>query len=333
MDALMAESLPWLEAERTRLRAAFDAGRFPHSLLLLATPGLGAGALAAWVAALTLCESSARRPCGACAACRLLGADSHPDLYMVRVEEDAHQIKVDQIRALIESLALRSYRGGFKVGIVEEAETLNANGANAFLKTLEEPTDRTVLMLIAAPSHRLPATIASRCLKVALRPPAEAVALEWLQAQGPLPAAAARAALALAGGAPLLARELDAPPMAALDEQMRADLAELGAGALDPTLVAERWLRADLALRLAWLENWITGRVRAAHGVANSRHSADLERLRGARGRPKIRNLLELLDALREFKRLGGRGVNQQLALEAMLLRGRAALSGTVGIA
>ena len=56
-------------------------------------------------------------------------------LTCVRLEEDAQQIKVDQVRELIESLSLKSYRGGYKVGIIEGAEALNANGANAFLKT------------------------------------------------------------------------------------------------------------------------------------------------------------------------------------------------------
>ena len=110
--------------------------------------------------------------------------DNHPDWHVVRLEEDAQQIKVDQIRGLIESLSLSSYRGGYKVGIVEGAEALNANGANAFLKTLEEPTDRTLLVMIARPSHRLPATIASRCLRLHLRPPAEPVALELARGAG-----------------------------------------------------------------------------------------------------------------------------------------------------
>ncbi len=54
-----------------------------------------------------------------CVACRLLRSDTHPDVHVVRLEEDAQQIKVDQVRELIESLALKSYRGGFKVGVIE----------------------------------------------------------------------------------------------------------------------------------------------------------------------------------------------------------------------
>src|SRR5450432_4083157 len=115
MDFLSADSLPWLKDSQQRMRMAFDAGRLPHSLLLLSAPGLGAVQLANWITALALCESPGERPCGSCASCRLLRSDSHPDLHAVRLEEDAQQIKIDQVRELIDSLTLKSYRGGNNV--------------------------------------------------------------------------------------------------------------------------------------------------------------------------------------------------------------------------
>ncbi len=342
MDFLSADALPWLGAAQTQLRAALTSLRLPHSLLLLSPPGLGAEPLANWITALALCESTAARPCGVCAACQLLRADCHPDSHYVRLEEDAHQIKVDQVRALIESLALKSYRGGYKVAVIEGAEALNANGANAFLKTLEEPTADTMLILIARPSHRLPATIASRCLRMTLQPPAADVAVAWLKAQAmvesantakssPSTPAAADArwesALTLAGGAPLLALELDAAGIATLDADMRESLQQLADSSVDVTLMAERWIRANPGLRITWLENWITQRVHAALGQAPSHQSAEPVGLPAALLKAKIRALFELLDAARELRRLASTGMNQQLALEALLLGSRAALA------
>jgi len=243
----------------------------------------------------------------------------------VRLEEDAQQIKVDQIRALIDSLSLSSYRGGYKVAVVEGAEALNANGANAFLKTLEEPTERTLLIMIARPSHRLPATIASRCLRLHLRPPAKSAALLWLRERDPS-VENWDAALELSGGAPLRALELQAAGIAALEQDMRESMRQLGADALDVTVSAEAWVKADPFMRLAWLENWITRRVRASMGVDTSLQSAEPVRLPAALLKPKIRALFELLDAARELRRLASTGVNQQLALEALLLGGRAAI-------
>jgi DNA polymerase-3 subunit delta' len=328
MDFLSADTLPWLGVAQQRLRAAWAAQRLPHSLLLLAAPGLGAEHLANWITALALCESSGSRPCGVCASCQLLRADSHPDSHRVRIEEDAHQIKVDQVRTLIESLAFKSYRGGFKVGVIEGAEALNVNGANAFLKTLEEPTANTVLIMIARPNHRLPATIASRCLRLTLQPPSADMAAAWLSAHAAVPAARSwEAALALAGGAPLLALEMDASGIAALDADMRESLSQLSAGAVDVSLLAERWLKSDPGLRITWLENWITRRVHEWIGAGFSHQSAEPVGLPAALLKPKMRALFELLDAARDLRRLASTGMNQQLALEALLLGGRAALA------
>jgi DNA polymerase-3 subunit delta' len=329
MDFVTAESLPWLQSAQHRLRAALAAQRLPHSLLLLSIPGLGAEQLTNWITALTLCESQAERPCGVCASCRLLRADNHPDSHIVRLEEDARQIKVEQVRGLIESLTLKSYRGGYKVGVIEAAECLNANGANAFLKTLEEPTPDTVLVMIARPSHRLPATIASRCLRLSLQPPSHEVAVAWLKAHAAGPAATHSwdAALNLAGGAPLLALELDAPAIAALDEEMSESLEQLADGSVDVTLLADRWMKSNPGLRITWLENWITCRVHASLGTPVSHQSAEPVRLPAALLKAKIRALFELLDAARDLRRLASTGLNQQLALEALLLGGRSALA------
>jgi DNA polymerase III subunit delta' len=325
MDFLSAESLPWLNGEQRRLRASRAANRLPQALLILSVAGLGAEELARWVAALALCESRESPPCGVCPACVLLRADSHPDLHAVGLAEDAQQVKVDQIRGLIETLSLSSYRGGHKVAIVENAETLNANGANAFLKTLEEPTADTLLMLIAKPSNRLPATIASRCQRLTLRAPAKDEAIAWLKERAP-EVADWNPALALAAGAPLLALELKPDALAELDREMRTTLKRLIDGAADVSTVADAWLKSDPGLRLMWLENWITRRVQAELGGAVSSQSAEPVRLPAALLKPKIRPLFELLDAARELRRFAATGLNQQLALEALLLGGRAAL-------
>jgi DNA polymerase-3 subunit delta' len=322
VDYVSADALPWLAEPQQRLRAARAAGRLPQAVLLLSVPGLGALHFANWLAALTLCESQVAAPCGTCPSCALLRAASHPDYHVVRLEEKAKQIKVLQIRELIDSLALTSYRGGFKVATVEGAEALNANSANAFLKTLEEPSGATLLILSASWTHRLPATILSRCQRIALRAPPADAARAWLETHGS-PAANRDAnwpaALALAAGAPLSALELDAGVIAALEREMNDGIRAIAADAVDLTLLAERWVKSDLGLRLLWLENWIARRVYAS--------LAGDVRLPQASHKAKIRSLFALLDASRELRRATSTGMNQQLALEALLLGGRAALA------
>jgi DNA polymerase-3 subunit delta' len=286
---------------------------------------LGAELLANWISALVLCEARDSQPCGTCASCRLLSVDTHPDHHRIHLEEDASQIKVEQVRELLEPLSFKSYRGGYKIGVIEDAETLNTHAANAFLKTLEEPSADTVLIMIARPNHRLPVTILSRCLRLGLRVPPHAEAIAWLDehcAKRPW-----TAALALAGGAPLRARELDAGALAALDDDMNTCVGQLAAGSIDISLLAERWLRSDPELRITWLENWVTGQVHACFSAPNSHQSAEPVRLPGALLKPKISPLFRLLDAARDFRRLASTGLNQQLALEALLIEGRNALT------
>jgi DNA polymerase-3 subunit delta' len=325
MDFVSANSMPWLRPAQARFAQARAHGRLPHSVLLLAVPGLGAELLANWISAFILCESQVSPPCGTCASCRLLAADSHPDHHRIGLEEGSQQIKVEQVRELMQPLALKSYRGGYKIGVIEDAETLNTHGANAFLKTLEEPSADTVLMVIARPNHRLPVTISSRCLRLVLRAPQSSEAIAWLD-QNSQPKRPWAAALALAGGAPLRARELDPAALAALDEDMQGCVGQLAEGSVDISLLAERWLRSEPELRLRWLENWVTRRVHACFTAPDSPQSGEPVVLSGALLKPKIRPLFGLLDAARDFRRLASTGMNQQLALEALLIERREAL-------
>ena len=327
MDILKADEHPWLAPAQTRLRQAAAAQRLPHSLLIQGAAGLGAEIFAHWVSGLALCESPGARPCGACASCLLLRADNHPDSHAVRHRSRGTADQGRPGARADRGAFAKSYRSGYKIGMIEGAETLNANGANAFLKTLEEPTRDTMLIMTVRPAHRLPATIASRCLRIVLRAPRREDARAWL-AQQAGERAGWDAALSLAGGAPLLAADIEASGVAELDADMRHTVRQLSAAAVDVTIVAERWAGSNPELRLAWLENWITSRIQASLAGAGSVQSEERVPLSGGLLKPKIRRLFELLDAARQFRRLASTSMNQQLALESLLLEHQDALVG-----
>src|SRR6185312_6892575 len=94
---------------------------------------------------------------------------------------ESKQLRIEQVRELAEELALTSHQGGYKIGILSPADSLNRFAANALLKTLEEPPPRTLLILVASQPSRLPPTILSRCQKLRVQPPKRAESLEWLQ--------------------------------------------------------------------------------------------------------------------------------------------------------
>ena len=318
----VAKILPWHAAAVEQLRAAWRAQHFPHGLLMSGPDGLGKGQLAAWLAGAVLCENSRDTldVCDRCPSCSLLRAGSHPDLHWVGLEEDKYQISIEQIRAATEQLAKTSYRHGYKVAVIESAHLMTVNAANSLLKTLEEPTARTLIVLITShPSALLP-TVRSRCQKLAIATPAPKDAIAWLE--GETGKAVDRGILEFAGGAPLGALAWS-DRFEALDREMQSSLAALVSGSDDVTQVAQRWAKDALGDRLTWLDLWLSSVARAS--VAQN---ADLFTFPAARAhlpRPpqtlNISGIYGLVDRVRTLKdQLTRTALQRELAVESWLV-------------
>jgi DNA polymerase III subunit delta' len=308
----------WLLPSTSALRAAYDAGRMPHALLIHDSPGAGGDWLADWAAALALCGNAADAPCGRCAACTRVASNQHPDLIRVNPIEESKQLRIEQVRELAEELSLTSHQGGYKVGILSPADSLNRFAANALLKTLEEPPPRTLLILVASQPSRLPPTILSRCQKLRVRTPTRAESLEWLQqTRGP---GDWNGVLDLLGEAPFLASLGDPKEISALGAETRRTLEELAGGGGDPLATAERWSRSEPELRLKCFENWLTERIRsratAGEASVEIRRSAHLP---VAASVTNIRGLFDLADGVRDLRSSPEVPLNRSLALEALL--------------
>jgi DNA polymerase-3 subunit delta' len=247
---------PWLADAWRMLAGAPAAQRLHHGLLIAGPSGLGKRALADAFAAAALCTQ--RLPdgsaCGACRGCTLRTAGSHPDLVRIALEtrDDGKlrsEITVDQIRALSQRLAMASQFGGLQLALIDPADRLNAAAANALLKTLEEPTPATVIVLVADEPARLPATIRSRCQRVEVRSPSREEALAWLRGQR-VDASSAAAALDASLGNPGLALEWSRDATLDLRRECAEDLASLAQGRRSASEVAERWVADRPELRL-----------------------------------------------------------------------------------
>ncbi len=297
-------TLPWAANEMAALRAAFEGNRMPHALLIHEAPGAGGDWLASWVAQMVLGTDR----------------DTHPDWISVRPIDESRQIRIEQVRELAQELALTSHQGGYKVGVLSPADVLNRFAANALLKTLEEPPQRTVLMLVATQPSRLPATILSRCQRVHVRAPSRAEALSWLESNRGR--ADWKSVLDILGEAPLLAAQADAAAVVQIGGEVRRGLEETAAGASDPVATAERWCRSELPLRLRCFENWLTDRIRGA--VARPGFLTEVGAVTHLQ-RPdtvlNIRRLFELLDGVRDLKSALETPINRSLALEGLLRR------------
>jgi DNA polymerase-3 subunit delta' len=245
---------PWLAEAWARLQARRERGALPHALLLAGPAGLGKREfLAAFVKGLLCQQPVDGVACGVCRSCHLVAAGTHPDIvslsFGVRKDGGARtEIVVDQVRELSQRLAMASQFGGWQVATIDPADAMNAAAANALLKTLEEPTASTILILVADQPARLPATIRSRCQRVDFMVPSHEVALDWLRAEG---VADATAALEAAAGNPGQAREWATDGALKQRSEVRNDLKGLAAGRGDPMEVVKRWQATDPA-RYVW---------------------------------------------------------------------------------
>ena len=172
----------WLTPRFEKLISRLTAGRLHHGLLLTGPVGIGKQVLAEALSKTILCKQ--RRPqgaCGQCQACNLFAAGTHPD--MAELTSDK-QLGVDAIRQGIGRLNATAQLNGNKVLVIPRAEKMTEPAANALLKTLEEPTNNTFIVLLTARPQQLLPTIISRCEKHIFSVPAPAQALQWLTDQG-----------------------------------------------------------------------------------------------------------------------------------------------------
>ena len=148
-----------------QIRSAHRKGRLGHAYLFVGPDGVGKKTFALELAKAMLCESPPEllSSCGQCASCSLVDAGTHPDLIQTRKPEDKLEFPIEVIRVLIGDLGMKPVRGKYRIAIVEDADDFNEESANAFLKSLEEPADNALLILIATSTDRQLPTILSRC--------------------------------------------------------------------------------------------------------------------------------------------------------------------------
>jgi DNA polymerase-3 subunit delta' len=227
------------------LRHSLARGRFPHAFLFVGPEGVGKRAFALTLAQALLCERNpeeALDPCGSCPSCLHVTAGTHPDVLQVERPEEKHDLPIQAIRQLCLDLGLKPMRGARRVAIVDDADDLNDEASNAFLKTLEEPPSGSVLILLGTSPEAQLDTIVSRCRVVRFDPLPESELAELLVAQGVAPDTAAAARLArLAEGSVSRARGLADPELSQFRRGLidaLADSAGFDPGALASKLVA-----------------------------------------------------------------------------------------------
>jgi DNA polymerase-3 subunit delta' len=312
-------------------RRAVRRGRLAHAYLFTGPAGVGKRLFAVELAKSLLCEKAAEgelQACDRCPSCVQVEANTHPDFFTAARPPDALEFPIDLMRQLCQSFALKSARGRGKVVLIDDADDLNEEAANCFLKTLEEPPPRSVLVLIGSMPDRQLQTIVSRCQVIRFAPLTAKVVEELLS---DVDDAALRGRLVrLSSGSPGLARELADP---ALWQFRRELLAGLTKTPIPSVELSHKWMdfveeagkesaaqrrRAQLVVRLLvdFLDDALTVSM---HGTPRRTEADDRAGLEALAQRAGPDRLLEALERCLEADRHVDRRVQLVLILEGLM--------------
>ncbi|MDR1727173.1 MAG: DNA polymerase III subunit delta' [Acidobacteriota bacterium] len=339
------------------LKRAIAQNRLPHAMIFAGPAGVGKCTLALLAAqALNCTQPRGEEPCGECAACRRIRAyvasrhkecakggksacgvcpvcqarnRRHPDIRLVEPEKKT-LISIEQIREVIDEIAFQPLEARYRVVILDPADQMNAAGQNSLLKTLEEPSSRTVLILIATNPYMLLETIRSRARILPFGEIPREEIVRHLVANGGKSETDARLAAALSGGSLTAALEFDAGGYKETRESALEFVSLLlgrGAFADASALVAKVAKVAkdkDKVIFQAWLDSAdaLLQDVYYA-GIADGRvGQRDLmEKLRALRQKTGHGRLVGAIEGMRRLRGDLKVNVNKQLALEALFLK------------
>ncbi len=314
------EDYPWLQKEQSQLQTYLNQRRIPQALLISGAAGMGKFQLALFFARMLMCESPLVGPqaCGQCPACQLLNAETHPDLMLIQPEEKGKQLTINLIRQLLEKLTLKPQYQAQRVVIIRQADALNNAAANAFLKCLEEPGERTSIILLAEKPYRLSATIRSRCQKMPMKLSDRQSAIVWLNNQH---LAQPEALLEMAQGGPLTAQYFGEQNYLELQTTLLEDWLKVADAAGDISELVESWQKqtsVTLPMILRWLGEWVALLIKLKYGLAEKNdHKFSLQE---RAERLNLKSLYQFYDFLLLSRRQLESAVNPQLLMEQVLI-------------
>lgn len=321
----LQQSFPWLKESCSQLGQYIAQNRIPQALLIIGKQGLGKLQLAQYFAQSLLCTESTPNVayCGTCQSCVLFNAQTHPDYIFIAPEEDGKAIGIGIIRQLTVKLALKPQFESQRVVIISPADSLNNASANAFLKYLEEPTERTSIILVSDKPSKLPATIRSRCQKIIIATPDKVLVKDWLQQQGI--SESIDLLLSLSQGSPLLAQQFSDNSVLQLRNEYFNDWVKLVTANGSFVELAEKWQKLDknrIDLVLFWLISWVMDMIKLRHlktvEIVNVDLITDLQELST---KLELKGLYQYYDFLLLSRQRIDTQLNKQLMFEEILIQ------------
>ncbi len=298
--------------------------RLPHAILFTGAAGIGKRHLASSLAHSLLCESRLDdgTACGQCRSCLLLAAGSHPDYLLIEPEEEGKGIGIDKVRSLGAFQSLKSQYNHGRVIQLQPADALNINASNALLKTLEEPSGHTTLLLSTDRPMSLLATIRSRCQQITLSPALGANAQEWLRSASQHAEFYDESLLMMSGGSPLTALHWAEHGELAWRDERCHELLALEQGEQSAVALAKGWYEIGSDRILPWFYGMVLDLLRLKQVPQAAPHANPRlqQLLHSLADRVDLDFLQRFAERLQEWMRSMRGQINQQLLLEELLL-------------
>jgi len=318
--------LPWQQQDWDHLCDYRMQNRVPQALLITGNKGMGKQHLANQFAFSLLCAKPQDNGlgCGHCDSCLLLNAETHPDFIQIRPDEPGKAISIGQIRSLVNRLTLKPQFESYRVVIVNPADLMNNAAANAFLKCLEEPTERTLMLLITDKPAHLPATIISRCQKLAVAKPDKETAFAWLKQQNvDTLQCNASALLGLAQGSPLLALDYASDGTLTLRNDCFKAWMDIAKQRRHPAIIAEDWHKLPESPLIFWITSWIIDIIKCCYQLkAGWLYNPDMkEPLQELSQQLELKELYKLYDLVLISRQRINTQINKHTMFEEILIK------------
>lgn len=326
---------PWHQQSWERFRIARQSDHLAHALLISGQEHTGKSDFANRMVKSLLCETSQSAKthntkqtpkidaCNQCRSCKTFEADSNPDYLHIKLLEDKQQISIDQIRAMNAFLNLSRSFNAYQVVLISDAERMNQNAANSLLKSLEEPAENSVIILVTSQLSAMLPTIKSRCQMMHLPMPDKQQSIDWLQSQtGKL--SEFKEELEISHNRPLAALKVD-DEFIQKREMLLEDIVNVIQEKSAITEVAKKWQKHDREVLLDWQIGWLYQLLRMPPRAGN--HTDDTVNSTSQKSVNMVtlkdfildHQLWEIYDQLLKQKQLVHTSVNPLIFLENML--------------
>ena len=306
------------------LRLALASARLHHAYLFIGPQGIGKRTVALALAKALHCSEAENDFCDGCGNCNRIAALNHPDVRVIEPLAGKKEISIQQVRELERDLNYRSFTGKRKMMIIDPATLMNSSAQNALLKTLEEPPENSLLILIASNAGGLLPTVRSRCLRMSFAPLTRDEVASYLKSNRGMTGDNVEYLAAMSLGSIGVAVGLDEEEFIEKRRGWAGTVSALKAGDYQSAMAAAESLAGDRdqALRfLTWAQSWY--RDLLIHGVTqDSRDLVNLDMRSQIEQQSAVAGTEQTLSSMARTARAAARiqrNLNRRMVLERLL--------------